>query len=103
MRYYRSESEFLPSGQTAGNNSFALMGRWQSSRRVGVSAAYARGNESFDILSLDRLGSFRGDTVAGGLRFDLRSLTSFAVGVEHQWRTGQRQLTRITVDLVQHF
>ena len=37
------------------------------------------------------------------MRIDLRSLTSVAVGVEHQWRSGDRQLTRVTFDLVQHF
>jgi YaiO family outer membrane protein len=103
VRYYRSASEFLTSGQTAGNNSGAIMGRWQATQRWSFSAAYARGYESFDILSVDRLGRFRADTAAGGLRIDLPSLTSFAVGVEHQWRTGDRQLTRVTLDLVQHF
>ena len=103
VRYYRSQSEFLPSGQTAANDSYALMGRWQATRRFGVSGAYARGNESFDILSVDRLGRFRADTAAGGFRIDLPSLTSIAVGVEHQWRTGDRQLTRVTLDFVQHF
>jgi YaiO family outer membrane protein len=102
-RYYYSHSRFLPVGQTAGNHSAAFMGRWQAARRVSLSAAYARGNESFDILSVDRLGRFRADTVAGGARIDLRSLTSLGLGVEHQWRTGDRQLTRITVDIVQHF
>jgi YaiO family outer membrane protein len=102
-RYYRSESEFLPSGQRAGNNSGAIMGRWQAKRRLSLSAAYARGYESFDILSVDRLGRFRADTLAGGARIDLRSLTSVGLGVEHQWRTGDRQLTRVTVDIVQHF
>ena len=60
----------------------------------------------FDVVmvwAVDRLGRFRADTVAGGVRIDLRSLTSVAVGVEHQWRSGDRQLTRVTVDLVQHF
>jgi YaiO family outer membrane protein len=103
VRYYRSESTFEPSGQRAGNDSGAVMGRWQVAPRLSLSAAYARGNESFDILSLDRLGRFRADTVAGGARIDLRSLTSVGVGVEHQWRTGDRQLTRVTIDLVQHF
>ena len=103
VRYYRSESEFLPFGRRAGNDSGAIIGRWQAARRLSLSAAYARGNESFDIVSVDRLGRFRADTVAGGVRIDLRSLTSVAVGVEHQWRTGDRQLTRVTVDLVQHF
>ena len=103
VRYYRSESEFLPSGQRAGNDSGAVMGRWQASRRLSLSAAYARGNESFDILSVDRLGRFRADTVAGGARIDLRSLTSVGVGVEHQWRSGDRRIARITLDLVQHF
>jgi YaiO family outer membrane protein len=102
-RYYRSQAEFLGSGQRAGNDSGAIMGRWQASRRLSLSAAYARGNESFDILSVDRLGRFRADTVAGGVRVDLRSLTSLGVGVEHQWRSGNRQLTRVTLDLVQHF
>ncbi len=102
-RYYRSESEFLPVGQRAANDSGAIMARWQAARRLSLSGAYARGNESFDILSVDRLGRFRADTVAGGLRIDLRSLTSLGLGVEHQWRTGDRQLTRITVDIVQHF
>ena len=103
VRYYRSESEFRPFGRRAGNDSGAILARWQAARRLSLGAAYARGNESFDIVSVDRLGRFRADTVAGGVRIDLRSLTSVAVGVEHQWRSGDRQLTRVTVDLVQHF
>ena len=103
VRYYYSRSAFRPSGLARGDHSGALMGRWQAAPRLSLSAAYARGYESFDILSIDRLGRFRADTVAGGARFDLRSLTSLAVGVEHQWRTGSRQLTRITFDVVQHF
>ena len=93
----------MPSGQRAGNDSGAIMARWQAAPRLSLSTAYARGNESFDILSVDRIGRFRADTVAGGLRIDLRSLTSFGLGVEHQWRSGDRQLTRITLDVVQHF
>ena len=103
VRYYYSHSRFLTSEQTAGNHSAAFMGRWQAARRVSLSAAYARGNESFDILSVDRLGRFRADTLAGGVRLDLKSLLTLGVGVEHQWRTGDRQLTRITFDVVQHF
>jgi YaiO family outer membrane protein len=102
-RYYRSESEFRPFGRRAGNDSGAIIGRWQAARRLSLSAAYARGNESFDIVSVDRLGRFRADTVAGGARVDLRSLTSLGIGVEHQWRSGDRQLTRLTLDVVQHF
>ena len=103
VRYYRSESKFQPTGRTAGNNSGAIIGRWQATERFSYSAAYAHGYESFDILSADRLGRFRADTIAGGLRIDFPSLTSFAVGVEQQWRTGGRRLTRVTFDLVQHF
>ena len=104
VRYYRSESEFLPFGRSAPATTPARSSaRWQAARRLSLSAAYARGNESFDILSVDRLGRFRADTVAGGVRIDLRSLTSLGVGVEHQWRSGDRQLTRVTLDLVQHF
>ena len=101
-RYYRSESEFLPSGGAPAT----IPARSSAAGRRAPPVArgpYARGNESFDILSVDRLGRFRADTVAGGARIDLRSLTSLGVGVEHQWRTGDRQLTRVTVDFVQHF
>ena len=52
-RYYRSESTFVPSGQRAGNDSGAIMARWQAAPRLSLSTAYARGNESFDILSVD--------------------------------------------------
>jgi hypothetical protein len=103
VRYYYSRSAFRASGLTRGDHSGAVMGRWQAAPRLSLSSAYARGYESFDILSVDRLGRFRADTIAGGARFDLRSLTSLAVGVEHQWRTGDRQLTRISFDVVQSF
>ena len=103
LRYYYSHSEFRSTGLTDGTHSGALMCRWQAARRLLLSAAYARGYESFDILSADRLGRFRADTIAGGTRIDLRSLTSLAVGVEHQWRDNDQQLTRVTFDVVQHF
>ena len=95
----------VPAVRPARRQRFRRDHRRDGRRRAGCrsSAAYARGNESFDIVSVDRLGRFRADTVAGGVRIDLRSLTSVAVGVEHQWRSGDRQLTRVTVDLVQHF
>jgi hypothetical protein len=41
--------------------------------------------------------------VAGGVRVDLRSLTSLGIGIEHQWRSGDRRIARLTLDLVQHF
>ena len=36
VRYYRSESEFLPFGRRAGNDSGAILGRWQAARRLSL-------------------------------------------------------------------
>jgi hypothetical protein len=101
-RYYRSQSRFVGAHLSAGNDSGAIMARWRQRRRLSWSGAYARGNESFDILSVDRLGRFQADTLAGGARIDLPSLTSIGLGVEHQWRSRNRRMWRLTVDLVHH-
>lgn len=102
-RYYRSEARFEAAGRTAGNDSGLVMLRWRIDPRVWLTGAYARGYESFDRLTTDRLGRFRADTVAGGVRLDLAGMTSVALGTEYQWRSGGRRMLRLTADVVKHF
>ena len=64
---------------------------------------YARDYDVRTAASVAESEQLITDVLAGGARVDLRSLTSLGIGVEHQWRSGDRQLTRITLDVVQHF
>ena len=62
--------------------------------RLWLDAAYAYGIENFDTLSIDRLGRFDADTLSGGARLDLPSLTSLAARYEYQWRDGNIRMLR---------
>jgi hypothetical protein len=71
-------------------------------RRIWVEAGYARGNESFDTLSVDRIGRFRADTFSTGVRVDNASRTSFTVSSEYQ-ASRDRDLFRLTAGVTQRF
>jgi YaiO family outer membrane protein len=102
-RYYRSQSRFVLSGRTTGDNS-ALAGiRWRALPRMWLSGTYAYGIESFETASIDRFGQLRAHTLGGGVRFDLRTGTTLSLSPEYQWRSGDRRLIRITLAVSQHF
>ncbi|MGH9346475.1 MAG: tetratricopeptide repeat protein [Vicinamibacterales bacterium] len=71
--------------------------------RVWMQAGYARGIEDFDTLSPDRIGDFDADTASGGIRIDLRTLTSIVGAYEYQWRPDHTTMDRFTFSLVQRF
>jgi YaiO family outer membrane protein len=71
--------------------------------RVWLTGGYARGVESFDTFSPDRLGAFHADTISGGLRIDLPSLTSVIGVYERQWREGDLAMNRVTISFGQRF
>lgn len=71
--------------------------------RVWLSAGYSRGIEKFETLSLDRIGAFRADTIAGGARVELPGLTTIAAVYERQWRTRGTNMGRMTIALAQRF
>ena len=96
-----SESNTLRSG--ASGNSAHLRGSYRLYRRVWIDAGYAAGVEDFENFSVDRIGDFRANTVAGGVRIDLPTLTSVVGNYERQWRTGGVELGRVTVSLRQRF
>ena len=75
--------------------------RAAAERRVAVSGTYAYGSEAFEDLTADRLGSLGTNTVALGLRLDLRSLTRITTTVEHQWRSNHTTVSRFGISLVQ--
>jgi len=70
-------------------------------RRAALNAVYAYGIESFEELTADRLGSLGTTTAAGGVQFDLPSLSRLGLTWEHQWRSNDTSLDRLTLTLVQ--
>jgi YaiO family outer membrane protein len=102
-RYTYSRSSFEPSGRTAGDNSILLRALRRQWRRVWIEAAYAHGAESFDVLTADRVDSFDADTVAVGLRILTPSLLMLTSTWEHQWRSDNQTIDRLTCAVVQYF
>ena len=100
-RYTFSRSTFDETGEASGDHSAMVNQVWQAWRRVAVSGTYAYGIEAFEDLTADRLGSLGTNTVAFGLRFDLRSLTRITASVEHQWRSNHTTVMRYGISLVQ--
>jgi hypothetical protein len=54
-------------------------------------------------LTADRLGSLGATTVAGGLRISLPSLTLLTTTWEHQWRSNNTAIDRVTLSITQSF
>jgi hypothetical protein len=100
-RYTYSRSSFDDTAQSTGDHSVLLRETWQGWRRAAVQAAYAYGIESFEDLTADRLGSLGTTTLAAGVRIDVASLTRITTTWEHQWRSNDTRIDRITVSVVQ--
>jgi cytochrome c-type biogenesis protein CcmH/NrfG len=100
-RYTYSRSTFDVTGQSEGDHSMVLRPTWQGWRRVALQATYAYGIESFEELTLDRVASLGATTAAAGVRVDLRSLTRITAIWEHQWRSNETQIDRVTASVVQ--
>jgi hypothetical protein len=102
-RYTYSRSSFDATGESSGDHSVLLRETWRGWRRVGVNIAYAYGIESFESLTADRLESLGAMTIAAGLRIRMPSLTFVNTTWEHQWRSNETRIDRLTLSVVQSF
>ena len=68
-----------------------------------MTATYAYGIESFEDLTADRIGNLGGHTLAASVRLRLVTLTTLAATWEHQWRSDDKTLERVTLLFVQRF
>ena len=102
-RYTYSWSSFHTTGESSGDHSVLLRETFRAWRRVDTTVTYAYGIESFEDLTADRIGNLGGNTVAATLQFRLPSLTTVATTWEHQWRSNDTRLDRLTVLIVQGF
>ena len=102
-RYTYSQSSFHTTGESSGDHSVLLRETFRGWRRVDMTATYAYGIESFEDLTADRIGNLGANTIAATLQLRLPSLTSVATTWEHQWRSNDTRLDRLTVSIVQGF
>jgi Tfp pilus assembly protein PilF len=100
-RYTSSRTSFDSTGESSGDHSALVRGTWRAWRRVAVSTGAAYGIESFEDLSADRLGSLGATTLSLGARIEMPSLTALSTIWEHQWRSNDTTIDRLTVVLVQ--
>ena len=101
--YHLALTQFDAVAGTTDNHSGTLRMAYQLTPRLGVTVAGTRGVEDFDSLSPDRIGAFQATTAEGGVRLDLRSLTSVQAVYQHQWRRGSIEMHRLRIGLVQRF
>jgi len=88
---------------STGDHSVFLRETWRRWRRASLNVAYAYGIESFEDLTVDRIGSLGATTLAVGARFNLPSLTTFNANWDHQWRSNSTSINRFTFGIVQSF
>lgn len=101
--YMRTISDFANFTDAVGNNSGDVRVGFRIRPRLWLEAGYARGIENFDRVTMDRLGRFRADTIAGTTRLDLHSLTSIAATYEYQRIEGGIKMGRLTGRFIQSF
>ena len=102
-RYTYSHARFTQTGDSKGDNSGLVRFTWRHTPRVWTSGTYAYGIESFEDLTADRIASLGAHTAAAGLRLNLRSLTVVNATWEHQWRSNDSRLDRVTISIAQFF
>jgi hypothetical protein len=102
FRYTYSRSHFTATDQTSGDHSIMVREMWRARRRVWLSVTYAYGIESFEQLTADRLGSLGSNTLAGSLKL-IAPAFDVVTTWEHQWRSNDTSIDRLTVAAVRFF
>ena len=103
LRYAMAWTEANTLRRAATSHSAHLTGAYRLRSRLWLQAGYAAGVEDFEIFSIDRIGDFRANTLSGGLRIDLPTLTSIVANYEKQWRRGPVDMSRVALALQQRF
>lgn len=102
-RYTFSHSSFDATGKSSGDSSFLARETWRPRWRLELNFAYAYGIESFEDLTADRLGALAGHTIAPGVRIRMRPFTQIFANWEHQWRSNDTVMDRVTLAVVRSF
>ena len=103
VRYYRSETAFAATDSLAGNNAVSVFGTMRPTTRIRLSAGYARGYESFETLTSDRLRQRGAQTLDLGGSLTLSPWTSVGANYEYQRRDDRSRLRTASLNIVQRF
>ena len=103
LRYASSWTETTAVSGSETGNSAHIEGDYRLYQRVWLHAGYAAGVENFENFSIDRIGDFRANTVSGGVRIPLQTLTTIVGNYERQWRRDNVDMGRVTLSLQQRF
>ena len=104
VRYAAAWTDARTGASVEAGHSAHLDGAVRVYPRVSIQAGYAAGVEDFENFSSDRIGDFRANTVSGGLRVDLPTLTALVGRYEYQWQRRDRAaIGRVTVSFLQSF
>jgi len=98
--FYQAWTEWR-TGSSAGFVSHSWVGQYyrQVGRAVVMHAGYARGSESFQVLSIDRLGLFQANTYLVGAEFRLTRAYSTEIFSSYQSRSNHQHQTSFGVNL----
>jgi YaiO family outer membrane protein len=102
LRYALSWSESNTFAGVSAGHSLHLQGAYRVRPRLWAQLGYAAGVEDFENYSIDRIGDFRANTVAAGVRIDFPTLTGLVGNFERQWRSGV-DMNRFSLSLQQRF
>jgi Flp pilus assembly protein TadD len=103
LRYALSWTETANTLTSVAGQSVHVRAAYQVYPRISVLGAYAAGVEDFENFSIDRIGDFRANTLSGGLRFDLPTLTALIANYERQWQARSPDMARVSVFFLQSF
>jgi tetratricopeptide (TPR) repeat protein len=103
LRYAASQTVSSTFASSESGHTAHVRGEYRIRPRIGLHVGYAAGVDDFENFSIDRIGDFRANAVSGGARLDLPTLTSIVAGYQHQWRSGNVSVGRVTLSLQQAF
>jgi len=103
LRYALSWTETSRGTGVEIGHAVQLRGTYRLYQRLSLVAGYAAGVEEFESFSIDRIGDFRANTLSGGVRLDLATLTTVVAGYDRQWRRGDVDMSRVNIAIQQRF
>jgi len=99
LRYALSWTDTRTATTLQAGHSAHLEGAYRPYSRLSIQAGYAASVEDFDNFSRDRVGAFRANTLSGGLRVYLPTMTAVVAQYEHQWLRRNSEIDRVTLSL----
>ena len=103
LRYAHSISRSNPLLTNEHGDTLHARGAYRYRPRIWLTGGYTAGVEDFETISIDQIGDYRAQSVSGGVRLDLRSLTSVVGGYDYQWQPNDVRRSRFSIGLAQRF